>query len=88
MLINNVTVQVKKRNLRAHGTFIQLLAQDKILYFLITVVGTWLFFLTVTVNASKFTSDGIEQLLRKNVNFLKLACTIQNKIQKLESNLL
>jgi hypothetical protein len=61
----------------------------KILYFLITVVGTWLFFFfTVMVNMSKFTSDDIEQLFRENVSFLKLPCTIQNKIQKLESNLL
>jgi len=33
----------------------------KIFYFFITVVG---FFLTTTVNTSKFTSDHIEQLVR------------------------
>ena len=42
------------------------------------------------VNASKFTSDHIEQLFveDKCVSSIKVPCTTQNKIQKLESDLL
>ena len=56
----------------------------KILYCYITVGGT-MPFLTM-VNTSKFTSDETQENI--HVSFTKLSHTIQNNIQKLESNLL
>jgi hypothetical protein len=57
-----------------------------VLYFSLQLLVLRLF-LTTIVNTSKFTSDNIQQLFRKTsaLSFIKLPCTIQNKIRKLGS---
>ena len=62
------------------------------MFFLLQLLALHLlfFFLTTMVHKSKFTPDHIQKLLGKYMclSFIKLSCTIHNKIQKLESNLL
>ena len=58
-----------------------------LLYFSLQLLALC-FFLTTLVNTSKFTFDCIEQLFKKiyALSFIKLPCTIQNKIHKLGSD--
>jgi hypothetical protein len=60
----------------------------KMLYFFITDVGTPP--CLMMIYTSKFASDHVEKLFRKIylLSFIQLPCTIHNKIQKVESNLL
>jgi hypothetical protein len=58
-----------------------------VLYFSLQLLALPLF-LTTIVNTSKITTDNIQQPFRKicALSFIKLPCTIQNKINKLGSD--